>query len=103
MALVCQLDCDAPVASAPSCHKAAADEGSAHVRDVGHACRDSHATPDATFASASSRDVGAGWLAVVTRVATPLVVAISSQPVAAHGPPGAGALTASPLDTNLRI
>src|SRR5262245_40532931 len=91
MALVCQLDCDAPIASAPSCHKAAADQGSTHVRDVSHACRDSHTTPDATLASASSRDVSAGWIAVVTPFATPLVFAVNSQPVAAHGPPGAGA------------
>jgi hypothetical protein len=103
MALVCQLDCDAPMPSAQACHKAAAEPGTTHVGGVSHACGESHTAPAATFARADSRDVSAGSIAIVTSAATPFVFVADRQPLSLHGPPGASSLLSSPLDTILRI
>ena len=105
LGVVCEMDCDQPLASSSECHKSAVSPGGPTVRGAQHGCDHDHTTSGpALLASASARNSVAHFVAIqlptLAHVSAPDArVAI----LAMHGPPGLSGRNTSSTITVLRI
>ena len=106
LGVICQLDCGAAQAAAPTatCHETAGpDKGATTVRGTHGCTHDYMGDGLALLTSASARDISVAPIAILSVLVPPLLGAAQAQRIAMHGPPGFDARLQTSLITVLRI
>jgi hypothetical protein len=105
--ILCAMDCEPPVAAAPSCHEASATgpQDAVTLRAVLHACDHDHTGGSPSVTVAGERD-SAGFSVVAQASAAAVAIfdeAYAATTVGLHGPPGLTTRRSLARSTVLRI